>query len=400
MPSSTRSIRKLKAAPRKILAFAASLIHKRRYISIPMEGIIFVIVTLLIGLAAMNTSAQLLFLVFSMMCSFWILSALLATTTMRGLRVWRKSPRLAVAGQPTRVLLHVENRKRLAGSWSLRVNDRLATGETIGAAFFPHVPRRGDATQSYECIFPRRGLQKFASLAVATRFPFGLIERTLFFRDPAEILVLPGAIVLDDRILRQAQTDLGDQEVNAKGHGAGLYGLRRYRPGDPSRDIHWKVTARTGRLTLREYESEERRRGSVLFDNRLPHDANLDDREEFEKGLLLASSILGLLSEIGHEFELLTATGKVPAGQGPGHLTRCRRALALLEPESMSKPSPLQKGPENDSVWFWVGSEATRSQAPGRASVVRIEEYEADLERALNRSRESEEIEAIREVAG
>ncbi|MDX1972036.1 MAG: hypothetical protein SFY68_05835, partial [Candidatus Sumerlaeia bacterium] len=92
---------------------------------ITLEGILFVVVTLAIGLAAMNTGAQLLFLVFSMMCAFWVFSAILADASMRRLQIKRHLPREAVMLEPAIVRFSVTNTKKRWASSSLRIADYL-----------------------------------------------------------------------------------------------------------------------------------------------------------------------------------------------------------------------------------------------------------------------------------
>src|SRR5690606_23186981 len=115
----------------------------------------------------------------------------------------------------------------------------------IGAVFMTRIPARQEAEETYVCVFPKRGLYQFGKLRIATRFPFGLIERVLSHVEDGEILVLP-AIVDVENVMRSARTELGEQEAHVKGRGMGLYGIREYRQGESARDIHWKVSARSG----------------------------------------------------------------------------------------------------------------------------------------------------------
>lgn len=326
-----------------------ALFGTRRTYTVTREGWAFVVVTLLIGLAALNTSAQLLFLVFALMCSFWTLSAVLATSSLRGATIEREAPWTATAGRAVAVRLRARNAKRAGASRSLRVTDFLENGTAgieIGAAFFARVEAGGAEESEYRCVFPRRGQYRFRDVRIATRYPFGLIERTITRRLAREIVVLP-PVVSVDRVLRAARVDLGDQEVNVKGRGAGLFGIRTYQQGEPARDIHWRVTARTGVLMTREYETEEKRRASILLDNRAGTGGS---GESFEHAVVLAGSVASHLLERGHQVELVTAHGKVPFGTGPQHLRRCLRALALLEPSKDERQGPLAHEPSADSV--------------------------------------------------
>lgn len=357
-------------------------VRSRRSYRLPMEGLVFVGVTLLIGLAAVNTGAQLLYLVFGMMCAFWILSDILATTSMRGLRIERVAPRLAVARQPVRVAVRLRNIKTLFASHSLRVGDWLRGDALVGSAFVARLTPATELTVEYRCVFPRRGIYRFERLVLATRFPFGLIQRTLTVHDQWEILVLPATIAID-RAMRQARTELGDYDSQMKGRGTSLYGIREYHAGESARDIHWKVSARTGTLMLREYESEERRRATVVLDNRLARGADVQaEGDLLEKAIVLANSVIGYLIDRSHEVELLTATGKVAFGSGPQHLMRCRRALASLGHEPPHAPPPELHGIEEGAALFTVQLRDEDSIVPD-SIVMRVREHDDELTQAI-----------------
>lgn len=338
---------------------------------------------LLIGMAALNTAAPLLYMMFSMMCSFFILSAFLATNTMRGVRLTRRVPRVWQAQQPLRVELRAENRKRLTSSYSLRVKDMMTGGKISGTAFFDRIPPKGqELSQDYEFCFLRRGVYHFERLEIATRFPFGLIERSISWEAPQEILVLPQSISVDS-VMDQARSELGDFESQKKGQGSGLYGLRAYSPEFTARDIHWKISARRGTLIVREYESEERRRATVILDNRFGGETTAEAVEAFEKAVILATSVIEWLCEHAHEVELRTATGIVGFGTGQAHLTRCRRALAQLELiEPAAGNTAYLEGGEAGVTRFPIllGGKATGSAGVFPVSVGQLDE---ELSKAL-----------------
>ncbi len=338
---------------------------------------------LLIGLAALSTAAALLYLMFSMMCAFFVLSALLATNSISNLTVRRESSRVWQAGVPYRVSLKIRNGKLFSPSHSLRLQDFLADGTLMGAAFFDVVGPKGTlARRDYECVFLRRGVYRFARLVLATRFPFGLIERVLSFDRPGEVLVLPQSIKVDER-MAEARADLGDFQSQRRGMGTGLYGLREYTPELSARDIHWKVSARRGRLMVREYESEERRRAIVILDNRRPEEDVAGFEEAFERAVILAASVIEWLCLSEHEVELRTASGIVGFGTGLAHLNRCRRSLARLPVIPHAEGDEhLLRGGEEGVVLFPILAGPPAAAQPGWHPLS-ILEFEGELAAAL-----------------
>lgn len=347
-----------------------------------LEGGLFVAVTLLIGIAAINTAAQLLYLLFSLMCAFLVLSAILATNTLRGLVIARQAPALAEAGQPVTVTVRLRNKKPRLASYSLRIADHLTDGTHIGAAFFETVERSGEASQTYECLFPRRGSFEFRRLETATRFPFGLIERRFRLSAPAAILVLPPLVEIGRR-LRALAAELGEFESNRRGSGASILDLREYAPGDSSRDIHWMVSARRGVLMVRQYESEEQRRVCLVLDNRDGGDRSQATREDFERALVLAGSVAAWFLNRGCQVELATASGTVGFESGQGHLLRIRRVLAklLLLTESGAR-GPVPSDPTAALVYVQWGVRRAPSGGPDRL-IVATAQFADDLNEAL-----------------
>lgn len=363
---------------------AVSKSFQRRFaLHLTIEGWCLVATMLLIGLAALNTAAPLLYLMFSMMCSFFILSALLATNTIRSIHVRRRLPRVWQAQMPLLVQLRLRNGKRFTSSYSLRVYDKMSDGSTLGAAFFDIVqPHSGDVAQEYECLFRKRGVYRFRDLQIATRFPFGLIERTLTFSRPGEILILPQTISVS-AFMEEARVDLGDYQSHQKGLGSGLYGLRNYSPEFPARDIHWKISARRGSLVLREYESEERRRAIVVLDNRIRKDLQEKSADRFEMGIILTASVVEWLCHTNHEVELRTASGIVGFGTGPEHVSRTRRALARLEILETGKGDPrFLEGGADGVVLFPINLWGREAHQPGRFPIA-VDDFHEELARAL-----------------
>ncbi|MDX9976176.1 MAG: DUF58 domain-containing protein [FCB group bacterium] len=357
---------------------------KRRFsLHLTIEGWLLVATMLLIGLAALNTAAPLLYLMFSMMCSFFILSALLASNTIRGISIRRRIPRVWQARMPLLVELRLRNNTRLTSSYSLRGHDKMADGETLGAAFFDYIPpRRSETAQEYECYFRKRGVYRLKQIEVATRFPFGLIERVLKFDQPAELLVLPQTISVSAH-MEEARVDLGDYQSHQKGLGSGLYGLRGYTPEFPARDIHWKISARRGNLVVREYESEERRRAIVILDNRIQRTQQREMADAFERAIVLTASVVEWLCQTDHEVELRTASGIVGFGTGGGHVARCRRALARLEMvDPADGDSHLLTGGDDGVINFPVLMAGHGTRGPGMFPVS-IDEFSEDLRKAL-----------------
>ena len=353
--------------------------YRRFSLHLTLEGWLLVTTMLLIGLAALNTAAPLLYLMFAMMCAFFVISALLATNTMRGLRVGRTCPAVWPAGEPFRAEISVRNTKRFIASHGLRVADLDSKRRRFGAAFFLRVPAGGVAVREvWECVFPRRGLWHLGRLQVTTRFPFGLIERSLIYDIPQDVLVLPQTINLG-AAMQRIRLELGEFEAPVKGSGSGLFGLRQYTPELSARDIHWKISARRGLLIAREYEAEEKRRVSLVLDS-----TGGGDADAFEVGVVLAASAARLLVGDDHEVELRTGEGVVGFGHGPEHLHRMLRALATVPLTKDANPrSPVRASAEDGVLRLVIDWRGNTPEAPG-TSLLRTADHRGDITAALS----------------
>ncbi|MEJ2853401.1 MULTISPECIES: DUF58 domain-containing protein [unclassified Saccharothrix] len=80
--------------------------------------------------------------------------------------------------------------------------------------------------------------------------------------------------------------------------------VRPYVPGDEVRHLHWKATARTGQLMVRDYADPHQPRFTVLLDDRREVAA-----AEFEESVELAASLLVAAADADHRCRLVTPGG-------------------------------------------------------------------------------------------
>ncbi len=330
--------------------------YQRRY-RVTVEGWLFLLGMALIGFAAWHSGTNLLYLMFAMLIAFFLVQGLLVWLCLAGIDVHRRVPLHPHAGERVRVCLDVANRKRLLGSYGLRVVDRLADGhgnrKALGMAYVQRVARQATVNADYEVTFPLRGVYALGRTEVVTRFPFGLVERGLILRRPAEILVFPQLADLADAAA-DITMDMGENLANRKGSGTDLYGLREYAEGEHARRIHWKSTAKSLRLMVMEFEREEHRKATIVLRNLVSGtDGNRPEvRRAFELAIVFAASLARLFVERGQEVGLTTSRGTIPAAGGQRQLIRICAALAHLELDTSASTWPAEN--ETRSAVFEV----------------------------------------------
>src|SRR5258705_11890605 len=107
-----------------------------------------------------------------------------------------------------------------------------------------------------------------------------------------------------------------------RGAGHDLFSMRDYQPLDDLRHIGWKATARSRRLTVREFISEDERRITIVLDTRLPLDSADDLKQRFERGIVQTASLLKHFIDELAEVRLVLGEEVGPFGTGMDHLYR------------------------------------------------------------------------------
>jgi hypothetical protein len=103
-----------------------------------------------------------------------------------------------------------------------------------------------------------------------------------------------------------------------------FHAIREYTPGDSRRQIHWKSTAKSGRLMVRQYEESRRSRMAVVLS---VAESEYADADEFELAVGCAAS-LGLRAvHDAREVDVVTGT-EIPRVVR-GRLRAIRRIPAL-----------------------------------------------------------------------
>ena len=137
----------------------------------------------------------------------------------------------------------------------MRVEDRFPAFEPVAVASEP-VTAGETATVELARVAVRRGLFTGGSAVLSTAAPFGLTRTKRETRASGRLIVHPAWTELRDFPLPDTPAATADEALAAtrSGHGEVFAGVREYRPGDQRRWVHWRSTARTGRLVVRELE--------------------------------------------------------------------------------------------------------------------------------------------------
>ena len=310
-------------------------------------GGVFLVIIIVVGFAAWNTGNNLLFLVFSLLCSTLFVGWVHAGTSLRDLTVSARFPDHIFAAEPAPVIVTLRNTKRVLPSFSILVEARGPVNEVDPKrrrrhvkrllAYFSYVPHNAAAEQRVEQLFPTRGHVLIDGFELSTRFPFGFFRRRrrLHARN-VDIVVYPKPEVISDE-LHLLPMYAGRMPAMRRGAGHDLFSMRDYQPQDDLRHIDWKATARSRRLTVREFTSEDERRITIVLDTRLSHGAGHDLPERFERGVVQAASLTKHFIDERAEVRLVLGDDVGPFGSGTDQLYRCLRRLAVVTPSDSGR---------------------------------------------------------------
>jgi len=178
-------------------------------------------------------------------------------------------PAQASAGEAVTVHLVLSNRSVLR-TGTLLIEDRLPDRLAARARFvLDPLGGHESRTVSYRLPAMPRGIYRAGPLRIRLTDPFRMIDITRSFTATSEFVVAPIVDPLPE--IDPARSDeLGDSASSHSigAHGADDQSTREYRIGDDLRKIHWRSSARTGALMVRQEERPWRSTSTVLLDAR------------------------------------------------------------------------------------------------------------------------------------
>ena len=130
------------------------------------------------------------------------------------------------------------------------------------------VPARGAARETLAVTPRARGRETAGSLTVRSIGPLGLGQRHAALAAPWSAVVypaLPGAS-LRAAVAAAARQQPGQRPERRAGEGRLFESLREWVPGDDTRTIDWKASARRQKTIARRYEEERRQQVMLVLD--------------------------------------------------------------------------------------------------------------------------------------
>ena len=133
-----------------------------------------------------------------------------------------------------------------------------------------------------------RGIIAVGPATTVRSDPIGLLRREHAFEDVHQVHVHPRTTSVPSTsagLIRDLEGNPTRRLVDAD---MSFHAIREYAPGDSQRQIHWKSTAKTGQLMVRQYEESRRSRMAVVL---AIAEREYADADEFELAVSCAASL-------------------------------------------------------------------------------------------------------------
>ncbi|MFF5189089.1 DUF58 domain-containing protein [Streptomyces sp. NPDC000345] len=185
----------------------------------------------------------------------------------------------------------------------------------------------------------RRGDRQADRVTIRSYGPLGLLSRQGTHRVPWTVRVLPPFTSrkhLPAKLARLRELD-GRTSVLTRGEGTEFDSLRAYVPGDDTRSIDWRATARHSTVAVRTWRPERDRHILLVLDTGRTSAGRVGDAPRLDAAMDAALLLAALASRAGDRVDLLAYDRRVRAlVQGRTArdvLPALVNAMATLEPE-------------------------------------------------------------------
>ncbi len=347
----------------------ASRVREAMDYDVTRAGMIYILISVVIGIAAINTGNNLLYVIVATLLSAVLVSGMASALVLRSLTLDVHLPEHVFAARPMLARLLLSNTSTWLPSFSVRVvpakrknkKDRWRwEASTFGwprnrapqnqwfqlpdrrlrrvrdedekpilqeSIYFPFLAPGQELRADLEINFPARGRYSEKNFGLATRFPFSFLMKTRRINLAREVIVYP-VVEPTEQFSEALPMVTGEFETFVRGRGNDLYLIREYQPDDSARHVDWKATARTGALKVREFSREDERKLRIVFDNPAP---GVLPPAVYEQAVRLAASL-------GWHFhhEDVEVSFVAPGLEPTEDVFSFLRYLALVEPQEVT----------------------------------------------------------------
>ncbi len=314
-------------------------------------GTTYVVFTIVIGFAALNTGNNALYIALTFMLGCLLLSGVASKGGLAHLDIELSGTDQPWAGRPVSATLRVRNRSRI---WNVR-DVVIASDDFAQPILVPIVEKASAVEVEASFLFQRRGIVRLKRVDLYTRYPFGFFLKKRRARLTGELVVFPR--LLSEESTRERFRPIAGEQLatNRPGAGTEIHSFREYMRGDSLRHVYWKKSASMGRWIMKQTDLESARAVHVVVDPFKPRWASDDQFEE-----MISAAATFVLQATGREFSIVLSLPRVTLEASESHgAAPMFRALALLE----AVHEPLFQTLDHNSVLFSLRREYESASA-------------------------------------
>ncbi|HEY1381402.1 MAG TPA: DUF58 domain-containing protein [Gemmataceae bacterium] len=307
-------------------------IQVRHTTTLPREGRYWLLACAGLWLTGWLKGINLILLLAYLLVLFWVLNWWIARRALRGTFVRRVVRGPIFAGTPIVWEVQASVASRPVTGWAVVDEGPRHTlrWSLLNTPAGDNLRLRGDVTLS------QRGEYGCPPVRAVSSFPFGLVRQEVAFGAGDQFTVLPRLGTLHAGRLRRWLMHAARPDERARhtrrrlALEAEFHGLRQFRPGDSPRWIHWRTSARTGELVVREFDHGTHHDLLLIVEPYAP----APDSNSVDAAVNLAATICWTWSEEAGDRVALAVLGPepvvVPGGDGPRAVMAALNALAAV----------------------------------------------------------------------
>jgi uncharacterized protein (DUF58 family) len=316
---------KLRSLRERSFEWVASWMRPPRRIIPTRAGLATLGAPFVLGVAAINASNNLLFILLAACLGLIVLSGILSERCISSVDAEVRSSGEAYAGEDARLVVMLA-RFQLRRVWPFGKTVKAISGPLFGFRVRERRAKKNESTdgrldaripmlegQSTTVValrrFDRRGRSTVSRCELTTTYPFGLLTKARDLDTACEVIVRPKRVEVPEALIDPRGLAIEGPASARRGLGTDVYGLREWDEREPPRRIHALRSARLGREVVVETEASTRPIAHLAI-------ANLEgaDRDAFERTLEVAQATIVEWDRGGFAVSLRTAGSFFPAG--------------------------------------------------------------------------------------
>lgn len=207
-------------------------LRKKVFVSFSKAGWVFIVLTIVLGFAAVNSGNNVLFLIVSAMLAFMLISGLVSLYNLRGIEVTGIDPGVLTVGEQAWLEVTVKNCKK-SPSFLLEIRSETSKDMLVTLASQQSSSVWTSWTPSV------RGEMAWPSVTLGSAFPFGFIWRGWTKQIGQKLIIAPAQRYFEQKFFDHEEQNSEEELIAFEGYGEWV-GIRQQKTGEKIGNVVWK----------------------------------------------------------------------------------------------------------------------------------------------------------------